>query len=87
MQVYIWFQQAEAQFIIHKITKDEVKYSHIIAALDQETAGRLLDLLRDPPNEHKYEARAGNKVLNVPGRDVQASWILAGHFQNLAGQV
>jgi hypothetical protein len=55
-QPQVWFQQAEAQFIIRKITKDEVKYSHIVAALDQDTAGRLLDLLRDPPNEHKYEA-------------------------------
>jgi len=55
-QPQVWFQQAEAQFIIRKITKDEIKYSHIVAALDQDTAGRLLDLLRDPLNEHKYDA-------------------------------
>ena len=55
-QPQVWFQQAEAQFIIRKITKDEIKYSHIVASLDQDTASRLLDLLRDPPNENKYEA-------------------------------
>ena len=55
-QPQVWFQQAEAQFTIRKITKDEIKYSHIVAALDQDTAGRLLDLLRDPPLAHKYAA-------------------------------
>ena len=55
-QPQIWFQQAEAQFIIRKITRDKIKYSHVVASLDQDAAGRLLDLLRDPPNEHKYEA-------------------------------
>ena len=55
-QPHVWFQQAEAQFTIRKITADETKYAYIVAALDQDTAGRLLDLLRLPPNEHKYDA-------------------------------
>ena len=33
------------------------------------------------------ESRAGNKVLNMPGQDVHASCILAGHLQDLAGHV
>lgn len=52
----VWFQQAEAQFTIRSITADPTKYAYIVAALDQDTAGRLLDLLRAPPTENKYTA-------------------------------
>lgn len=55
-QPQVWFQQAEAQFTIRKITADETKYAYIVAALDQDTASRLLDLLRAPPTNNKYEA-------------------------------
>ena len=55
-QPQVWFQQAEAQFTIRNITADQTKYAYIVAALDQDTAGRLLDLLRAPPTEGKYAA-------------------------------
>ena len=55
-QPQVWFQQAEAQFTIRNITVDQTKYAYTVAALDQDTAGRLLDLLRAPPAENKYEA-------------------------------
>lgn len=55
-QPQVWFQQAEAQFTIRGITADETKYSYIVAALDQDTASRLLDLLSHPPTEDKYTA-------------------------------
>ena len=55
-QPQVWFQQAEAQFTIRKISTDETKYTYVVTALDQDTAGRLLDLLGSPPTEHKYEA-------------------------------
>ncbi len=55
-QPQVWFQQAEAQFTIRNITADQTKYAYIVAALDQDTAGRLLDLLRAPPTEDKYAA-------------------------------
>ena len=35
----------------------------------------------------RFYPRAGNKVLNMPGQDVHASCILAGHLQDLAGHV
>ena len=44
-----------AQFTIHAITSDQTKYASTIAALDQDTAVRLLNLLRYPPMENKYE--------------------------------
>ena len=55
-QPHVWFQQAEAQFTIRGITADPTKYAYIVAALDQDTASRLLDLLSNPPTENKYEA-------------------------------
>lgn len=48
-QPHVWFQQAEAQFTICGITADETKYAYIVAAMDQDTASRLLDLLSHPP--------------------------------------
>ena len=54
-QPHVWFQQAEAQFTIRSITADQTKYAYIVAALDQDTASRLLDLLCQPPDEHKYD--------------------------------
>jgi len=55
LQPEIWFTQAEAQFHVRGITADSTKYYCVIAALDQDTAGQLLDTLRSPPEENKYE--------------------------------
>ena len=55
-QPQVWVQQAEAQFTIRNITVDQTKYAYTVVALDQDTAGRLLDILRAPPAENKYEA-------------------------------
>ena len=53
-QPEVWFLQAEAQFHIRKITDDTTKYYHVVAALDQETSGRVLDTLSAPPADNKY---------------------------------
>ena len=53
-QPEVWFLQAEAQFHIRKITDDTTKYYHVVAALDQETSGRVLDTLSAPPGDNKY---------------------------------
>ena len=50
----VWFLQAEAQFHIPKITDDTTKYYHVVAALDQETSGRVLDTLSAPNCDNKY---------------------------------
>lgn len=55
-QPHVWFQQAEAQFMIRGIAADQTKFAYIVAALDQDTASRLLDLLCSPPTENKYDA-------------------------------
>ena len=53
-QPEVWFAQAEAQFHIRSITADATKYYYVVSALDQPTAGRLLDVLQSPPAEDKY---------------------------------
>ena len=53
-QPEVWFAQAEAQFALRGIITDETKYFYIIAALDQDSATRLLDLITRPPQEKKY---------------------------------
>ena len=53
-QPEVWFVQAEAQFHIRKITDDTTKYYHVVAALDQETSGRILSTLSSPPTDNKY---------------------------------
>ena len=50
-QPLTWFSQTEAQFNVKKITTDITIYYYVIAALDQETASRLLDLTANPPRE------------------------------------
>ena len=50
-QPQVWFAQAEAQFGIKNVTKDATRYYYVVAALDQHTAGRLVDSLSKPPGE------------------------------------
>jgi len=54
-QPRVWFAQAEAQFEIRRITADETRYYHTLAALDQSTATRLLDLISAFPCDNKYQ--------------------------------
>lgn len=51
----VWFQQAEAQFALKRITADDTKYYYVVSALDQEAARRVIDLLEKEQEHHKYE--------------------------------
>ena len=53
-QPAVWFAQTEAQFTLRGITTDATKYFYVLAALDQDTATRLLDLISNPPDNEKY---------------------------------
>lgn len=55
-QPEVWFAQTEAQFAIRNITTDDTKYYYVVGALDQDTAGRVLHLLRNPPANDKYKS-------------------------------
>ena len=54
-QPEVWFAQAEAQFNLRRITADDTRYFYVLAALDQQTATRLLDLISQPPADGKYQ--------------------------------
>lgn len=53
----VWFEQVEAQFHIRQITADTTKYYYVVSALDQDTAGHVIDFLRHPPTDDKYKLR------------------------------
>ena len=52
----VWFVQAEAQFAVRNIVADDTKYYYAVAALNQDTAKRVIDLLKNPPAAGKYDA-------------------------------
>ena len=81
-QPEVWFTQTEAQFNLRGIVADETKYYYVIAALDQETASRLMDLIGHPPDDNKYQALK-NRLINAYGlnRRERATRLL--HFRPL----
>ena len=81
-QPEVWFAQAEAQFHLRKITADETQYYYVLAALDQTTATRLLDLISQPPVQNKYQALK-NRLIETFGlsKRERASRLL--HFREL----
>ena len=58
----VWFAQAEAQFNLRGITADDTKYYYVVAALDQDTATRVLDLISHPPEDSKYSTLKGRLI-------------------------
>ena len=81
-QPEVWFAQTEAQFNLCGIKEDETKYYYVIAALDQETASRLMDLIRQPPDDGKYRTLK-DRLINTFGlnRRERATRLL--HFRPL----
>ena len=77
-----WFTQAEAQFNLRGITEDATKYYYVVAALDQETASRLIDLISRPPDTEKY-TKLKDRLVNTFGLNEteRASRLL--HFRPL----
>lgn len=52
----MWFAQAEAQFILANVTKDDTKFYHIVAKVDQSVICHIADLVSAPPAENKYQS-------------------------------
>ncbi|XP_055522909.1 uncharacterized protein LOC129717091 [Wyeomyia smithii] len=52
----MWFAQAEAQFILANVTKDDTKFYHIVAKVDQTVICHISDLVSNPPAQEKYKA-------------------------------
>lgn len=54
--VEFWFLQVEAMFRTANITNDQCKFDLVITALDLQAAADIRDVLRNPPDEDRYEA-------------------------------
>lgn len=52
----MWFAQAEAQFALANVVRDDTKFYHIVAKIDQSVICHVADLLTNPPEEGKYAA-------------------------------
>ena len=57
-QSEVWFRQVEAQFATRNppITADLTKFNHVVAALDNVTAGEVEAIILSSPTNDKYEA-------------------------------
>lgn len=51
----MWFAQAEAQFILANVTRDDTKFYHIVAKLEQSVICHITDLVTNPPQQDKYK--------------------------------
>ena len=51
-----WFRQVEAQFMVHKITSDNLKFQYAITALNGKQSAAVEDILETPPVADKYTA-------------------------------
>lgn len=52
----MWFAQAEAQFALAGVVRDETKYYYIISKIDQSVICHVADLIQNPPADNKYKA-------------------------------
>lgn len=52
----MWFAQAEAQFALAGVTRDETKFYHIVAKVDHTVLCHISDLVANPPENRKYDA-------------------------------
>lgn len=50
-----WFLQVENIFQINKMTNDQNKFQHVVAMLPQDIIGCVVDILRKPPDDNKYQ--------------------------------
>ena len=52
----LWFCSVEAQFSVRNIVADDTKYNYVVAALSDDMANSVADVLLEPPATGKYEA-------------------------------
>lgn len=54
-KVPLWFTQVEATFAVNRITKDDIKFMHVISELSPQYLEEVEDILSDLPENKKYE--------------------------------
>ena len=61
----VWFAQAEAQFATRAINQEATKYAHVIAALPQDVAQEIRDILVNPPATEQYSTLKKSLIARV----------------------
>ena len=51
-----WFTIVEANFVTGRITDEKTKFYHVVRQLDSDTAGRLMDIIENPPDTDSFKA-------------------------------
>ncbi|XP_058814445.1 uncharacterized protein LOC131678379 [Topomyia yanbarensis] len=64
----MWFAQAEAQFVLANVVKDDTKFYHIVAKVDQSVICHITDLVSKPPQQQKYQALKARFALSSEAR-------------------
>ena len=72
-----WFLQAEAQFVIRKITEEETKFYHVVTALSADCAAKVKDIIRTPPQEPYKALKAALLKKYEPSEHERAAAIFA----------
>lgn len=68
-----WFAQAESQFHIKGVTSSLTKFHYCVAALPQDIASQLLDLIRNPPASEPFFALQNRLVRLYAMNEFQRS--------------
>jgi len=51
----IWFAQAEAQFDLAAITRQQTKFNYVVSQLNQQQAAEVEDIIISPPEHEPYD--------------------------------
>ena len=54
-QPAIWFAQAEAQFQLAAITRQQTKFNYVVSQLNQQQAAEVEDIITSPPEHEPYD--------------------------------
>ena len=76
-----WFAHAEQQFFFKNITADDTKFGHLVTAIQEDVALKVMEAIESPPDGRKYDnlkdellrqftlspAEMAETLLNLPG--------------------
>lgn len=52
----LYFIQMESQFAVSGVKTDDTKYHHVVSSLEPQYLLQIADIIRNPPQQGKYEA-------------------------------
>lgn len=70
-RVSVWFAQAEAQFLLAGIKRDETMYCHVLSQMDHRMAGEIEDIVTNPPAQGKYQTLKDTLIRRLSSSEEQ----------------